>query len=966
MDASIDSNPFAIPNLWKKSPFMLSEDMPDHTLFSPVSLDVTTIKLENPYAPQKNLEDNLRLPDLDAFTFGPLEDVESLDAESGVSGPVSRTGADSDTQLDGGEEADNVWDIVCELEPLPNEAKLFTWEAFLDPGYGEPQGAYLSEAGPQAFDAALYVQDEQREGSGHKRAGTMLKSDLYLASLLALGLGRSSALFSFNISNGSFLQTLEDCSPSGYSRTTAQSVVDSLIVGGNASRFLLEFVERTYANGNPPSSMTALANVVDEVLSSLESRLVKQIPLIVSLLQLQAAFVQPVNVFTKMQTLVKDVISARTNEDIISRIYEKAQVFEQESEWLRLLMLHILARVAKPWLEDIDCWIGLNNDEGHDFGSLHGSLSFIGRAAISLEQGVGKWDFDYVFLPESTPSSLAPAESRLIFETGRSLRLLRDHHPDHPLATKHHRATTPQLEWTFDWRRVEDICAKSKDYERSLASAVCVFGRNGTHADDIDHDVDHVSETAHTAERSEEFNWKVDFENHTLNLAPPTRRCLPDELYDLIVSDSDGGPQTKADAEPFAPPISLTPVLAFSPLISAQARLVNAATIRLLFRSHDLRLHLRLQFHHHLLGDGVFVANLSSALFSPDLSTAERRRGVVRTGTAMGLRLGSRKTWPPASSELQLALMGILTESCQSSTLARKGKPRNEPGEDVAAGTFDISSSSPNLPGNLSFAIRTLSEEDVNKCMDSKSLYALDFLRLQYTPPSPLGAVITPRSLERYDAIFKFLLRLTRMLFVVSHLPRAGLDAEERLFRLSAHHFVSVCANHFVHCCVGETFAAFELFLDEMERKMDEEDTVQELGVLVDEGIGSLRERHEACLEAMMSRLMLRHRQREIMTLFEEILGCVLRFADVLGGDKDRYDTSKRLSQIPGLHKEFKKKVGVFLTVCRRLVCKKGARAATKAGRDSAVQGEDNGTERLVLMLELSGYYPPPKDDTLF
>ena len=111
----------------------------------------------------------------------------------------------------------------------------------------------------------------------------------------------------------------------------------------------------------------------------------------------------------------------------------------------------------------------------------------------------------------------------------------------------------------------------------------------------------------------------------------------------------------------FSPPISLIPLLSFNPIIAAQGRIVNGTCMRMFFNSHKLRDHLSLQRSFHLLGNGVFSSRLSHALFDPELESAERHRGVARSGGIMGLRLGGRDTWPPASSELRLALMGVLT-----------------------------------------------------------------------------------------------------------------------------------------------------------------------------------------------------------------------------------------------------------------------------------------------------------------
>jgi len=88
--------------------------------------------------------------------------------------------------------------------------------------------------------------------------------------------------------------------------------------------------------------------------------------------------------------------------------------------------------------------------------------------------------------------------------------------------------------------------------------------------------------------------------------------------------------------------------------------------------------------------------------------------------------------------------------------------------------------------------------------MDPDALSALDFLRLQYVAPTPLNMIITTTALDKYDLTFKFLLRLLRMLFVVSHLPREFPDSESRKLRAEAHHFVSVFANYVFQTGIAE------------------------------------------------------------------------------------------------------------------------------------------------------------------
>ena len=110
-----------------------------------------------------------------------------------------------------------------------------------------------------------------------------------------------------------------------------------------------------------------------------------------------------------------------------------------------------------------------------------------------------------------------------------------------------------------------------------------------------------------------------------------------------------------------------------------------------------------------------------------------------------------------------------------------------------------VESFCPKLPGGISFVIRNISPDEFEQCMNPDSIEALDFLRLQYRPLSPIDAVISPSCLGKYDLIFKLLLRGTRMLFVVNQLSRdsTGWTANRhrtnnvvKRFTWEAHHFV--------------------------------------------------------------------------------------------------------------------------------------------------------------------------------
>jgi hypothetical protein len=245
----------------------------------------------------------------------------------------------------------------------------------------------------------------------------------------------------------------------------------------------------------------------------------------------------------------------------------------------------------------------------------------------------------------------------------------------------------------------------------------------------------------------------------------------------------------------------------------------------------------------------------------------------------------------------------------------------------------------------LNFAIRNLTEAEQEKVMDPDGLHALDFLRLQYVAPAPLNLVISSTALDKYDYIFKFLLRLLRMIFVVSHLPRDYADTESRQFRSEAYHFVVTLTNYVFQTGIAEHWNDFDSFVATVEIRLNEEDVAGELGVRVTEGVASLRDAHEKCLDSILFALLLRKRQRKIMALVEEVFDHILLFAKIQYPDAQQGEES-----VKTLYAKLRGKIRVFLSVCRGLTGKQGY----GKGRGTA---EENSMERLVVAMEMNNYF---------
>jgi hypothetical protein len=742
-----------------------------------------------------------------------------------------------------------------------------------------------------------------------------------MKALFDLALGRSSTLYAWDDRRKAFLPTYKDITGAGYTTLALSGLSKSMIDCGSSIKRLRKFSEKTFSSRDIPSRV-ALANAVSTVLSGIEVYLTSNWPQLRSLLQLQSAIEKPRYLLRQMLELVIALRSAKTDERISSIMFGWCQKIEHESAWLSSIMLEVLSRISNPLLERMDIWVGFPSRAimGH---SQARKLAFItSNNAQEAEFSATQYTLDNALLPDF----IAPEVGEVIMEVGLGLKLLERHHPNHVLSQSNHQVTEISLQWKQSWSEIDSVVDKAQQYERELAAAVRQYSSTALPKQAAPED--RLITIKHLESAEPDYESAFSRSLRRFDESPVDAHSEVDNLFNLVQIRMDEKVLDEgnlADQLNTKPSMDLLSVLSFSPLLNAQARLVRGACLRTLFRSHDLRTHLKLQRSYHLMGDGVFVSRLSAALFDTAAASTERQLGVMRSGTGMGLKLSDRQTWPPASSELRLALMGLLSERFHSS---RDPNGQNEKQRDI--------------PGGLSFAIRSLAEDEVARIMNPHSLHALDFLRLQYSAPSPIDTVITSLSLEKYDIIFKLLLRLVRLLFVVSRFPIRGASAFTLLFCNQARHFVNACSQHFFNTAVDETWSSFDTHLDGIMSSLDEEDArnppmMRDIG-----GIEDLRRRHERCLDTMLFGLLLRQRQQKIMALLEEIFGQVLTLETLCRADP--VDVKK----VQTLHSEFQDKVSMFLDVCRGLSGKKGYGAGNGIG---------NTIERLVTAIDFNGFY---------
>lgn len=822
-----------------------------------------------------------------------------------------------------------------------------TWDGFELSLPKSQSTAFMTEAGASAYDALLASKGTEFSNQSSDTYRN-LEPRGYAACLLALSLGRESILFSWSSERRTFIATLEMFKIPGYAGGSLTGITRLCSLCGEASRRLQAFVDKMYATNSTPSRV-ALANALDRLLLVVQDELGMRGLQTRSILQLQS-FIRPVYaLLSYLQKLVAKIKRSTSDSALLSMVYTEAQSAESSEPFLRDTMAELLRMVSKPWTDLVEEWVGLKKEEGIPITKDGPGKGFV-RVDDNMwvdDQGFELTEPDYFLDMDNMPSFVPDELAQAIFETGRNLRFLQSYHPQHPLSSHSaiEAAKAPSLEWEFDWESITRVEEKALAFHHAVSETL----RQSRAVKEASHQLalDELRREDNSAVLQFFGKDVARMEESVLAsmayLDHPTQKT---EAWDKI-SKILRNQLFKARAEPntvaieFSPHWSLIPLVSFGPLIFAQARLVNRECLRLLFLKHNLREHLRLQRAFQLLGNGIFSSHLSNALFNPDMDTTERHAGIGRSGGNMGLRLASRDSWPPASSELRLALMGVLQDSYITGW-QKTTSSQTEPSE---------------LPGDLSFAIRDLTPEEMEACMDPDSLEALDFLRMSYKPPSPLFPIMTPAILVKYDKIFKLLLRILRMLFVIDQLFRdmtsaashwVEIDDISLRFRIEAHHFVSNVARYFFDTGIEKPWHGFEAWLDKVEANLAERDDakVQSSTVSPDR----LGEQHERTLDDIMTALLLKKRQQPVLKLLEEIFALILRFAKKARLRAEGAEGSD--DEIKDLYKPFREKVEVFITVCRGMTEKAGYGQKRDGGRVA-----ESPIAMLLLLLDMSNYF---------
>ncbi|PKY08835.1 gamma-tubulin complex component GCP6 [Aspergillus campestris IBT 28561] len=927
------TDPFSSDGLWRISKFTLQSIQP----LEPLPWDEKLPDLSGGFfkSPLSLFEDrNHGLHQLD---------VHGLELFNPDPPPELTTDASSDTHLnldldehEDDEELEHIWALDNLKHEPDTKARLKSWETYTDRTYPEPVSAYFSESGPKGFDAALARQTTSGDKHGTKR---VVRNGVFLQALLRLGLGWSSIFFRYNDQDKRFEQVLHGIRVSGVSAAALNGVTNEVLQCGT--------------NMQKPSVMCSFSSAMAVIIYTLERQLARCSTGARSLLQIRALFERRGELVGALANMVEAVEGAASDAQIISIVLERTAHFSQTYSHLEQLFREIVYRISEPFLRHVESWVGFRSET-----SALNELATTGRSFVALEHhehsskaGASKRnEVEYSYRSDQMPSFIPTDQARLIFESGRSLRLLKRSHPQHPIASEGLCDNSPKFECARTWKDIERIQGKAHDYERRLRSEIRKYNRGvvSSHNEVGSSDLGDPQkrDAAIVAGTFELFN--IDDRGNTTGLLE--LQSEKDKIGQLLDNNKNTDTRELEQEVSFGPDLVSSLYLSIAPLLSSQALLIDFSCLHLLFKEHGLRNHLNLQWRFQLLGDGFFTSRLSHSLFDPEMASGERKSGKVRNSVHTGLRLGSRDTWPPASSELRLVLMGILNECYDGGDHSSETESRKER----------------ELPGGLNFSIRELTDEEIIKCRDPNAIEALDFLRLHYTPSAVLETILTKRSLTKYDTLFRHVLRLLRMVSVVKGLirdstARDSLSGDTRnvfqKFRIDCQHFVLAVSDYSFHVGIGSTWQRFQETLSRIDTCLSRGDIEGTIDAA--HSVPSLRDYHEDILDQMLFALFLSPRHADAARLLEGIFGTILVFAPLSRLDGLRGVRHESEATVYRLYATFRKQTSAFVGYLRGLDgAKESSKSGGRFGKMFASREAPAGAfEQLLARLDMKKYY---------
>lgn len=810
------------------------------------------------------------------------------------------------------DEITDIWALPEVLKKVRTN-RLVSWDNFLNEKHEEPQSGYLSEVSPRVF--TLIVNRPAMNSS------KIIKSDVLLNAAFELVMGRSSGLFKWDAEKGSFYTCWETIIAIGYSRSLLQKTVAAFSIVGGETRNLVESFRDLDAKTHRilPSRIALLAAVMS-TLFAVHKHLEDLRTEVSSLLQLNQVVHRVNSMVQVLNNCCKATKSWKSDQEVILSLMKEVSTASIAHAGLTLILQNIFTQATKPALENLGCAIGLSPPLGNDH-----------FPDLTEDEKDHSWK-----------NLLSEESSLLISQTRRSLQLLGQCSSQTSViqGRMSKAASRLALKTIYAYTEVYQQEKSVFEYEQSMKSTILTSGTSaldgGNELTVVERPLDGEDVSATLTKSPFHLNLEL-FNSPTPNEAREQVTQLEQGVTTYLKVPDD------ENLAPLQLPFDQVLASSLAPMIAAQHRLLSYSVLQLLFEKHNLIAHIKIQRDFHLLGDPTFSQRLSTALFDPNERSGEHNR---LSGGSTGLRLHSRDAWPPAGSELRLVLMGILSDSLATSKEST-------------------------LESTISFAIRDLPIDELEKCRDVDSIHALGFLRLQYKAPNHiLENVLSTSILDKYDRVFQHLLLILRLHNVTEGLLKdngktkwaSRKELPNQKFVLEIHHFVTTLADYCQNTAMTVCWQPFDALLRNVKFHIDGRDYDKTLQAVRSEDY--LKTLHEQTLDDILRAMLLRNKQTKGLQLLHELFSLILQFAayrrlqrEVEGAEKREKDNND--TTMKRYEHEFRKKMAGLIEFLRSESQSQDQQTGT--GIEFGIGGdhgrEGNPIAHLLLRLDMFGYW---------
>ncbi|RHZ48035.1 hypothetical protein Glove_562g31 [Diversispora epigaea] len=676
---------------------------------------------------------------------------------------------------------------------------------------------------------------------------------------------------------------------------------------------------------------------------------------------------------------------------ILSEIYSTIKSIDAARSPLhKSILLAFLKQSSEPLFHMLNSWLGVASSytlallpidtpkgEFYDPYEEFFIANFEIDTSFVKHDGDGFWQHKIKVDEKNVlPIFISPELARDVLEAGKSLRLLRDCRPNHPLFDSSiilDKITGKlkwdiNLKWLFIQGDIDEMQDQLQNYFREMIIAIVTQGEG------------RKSEIANVAVVADP------------DLEEDSTTVLIERLLQVQSSTS-----SYAHKDYILPLVAITEQVVARTIL-CHCRLINASMLSNFFHDLGLRAHLNVLRDFMLMGNGIFVSGLSDTLFNSD-------------------NIGFDKNFFSSGNthvnfEWIMALSAVIAETVSSEKRDFENNDSNQ--------TIDSRGKVNDLDNILMFGIRGDDDPTFEETNDPNSLAALDFLYLEYKPPYPINVIITPTILKKYNVLFKFLLRVLRLKVVVQQIYRLTHerynfgDKEESAedhdlihrFRFEAQQFVSAIYGYIFDIAIFSTWKHFMKRLDKIAKESEfelpkghlagegnsdatsyyddqsqsdsfsnvksedlDEEFNDDIEVAQVKDLASLLAYHDYILNRLSWQCLLKRKQLPLHKFLNGIFTTILDFSRLLKLRRSyQYNSTQRndhWNKIKVLYSNFRKYSAVFLNLLIELESS-GNNKMSALRKESGTQFRDKienqfnlegYLHQLVLRLDFNGYY---------